>query len=80
MQWQIYASLCLQAKMFATVYAVGIGDWTDEYELRAIASDHYIRDQYYLSVRRIDDLGNITDRVQDVISNSKFRALDSCFC
>ncbi len=66
--------MCPQAKMVATVYAVGIGGWTDEYELRAIASDHYTRDLYYIPVRRFDDLRNFRDRFRDIICNSKFRA------
>lgn len=59
--------------MVATVYAVGLGGWTDEQELRAIASDHYTRDNYYVRVESFGQLSDFRDRFRNAICNSTSR-------
>ncbi len=61
------------------MYAIGIGDWTDEYELRAIASDHYDTNAYCIEVQEFADLVNFRERFQNAICNSKY-AIVSLLC
>ena len=59
------------AKKKMTVVAIGIGGWTDEYELKAIASDPYSVN--YWKIRRFDDLKmeEFRTRLRNFICNSK---------
>ena len=61
----------LLAKRKMTIVTVGIGGWTDQYELKAIASDPYSVN--YWEMKRFDDLKteNFRTRLRNFICNSK---------
>ena len=49
--------------------SVGVGDWTDEYELRHMAS--YPASANYFKVPRFNELQNFRGRINDLICDSK---------
>ncbi len=51
------------------VIVIGVGDWTDESELMAIAS--YPQSSNYIPVERYSDLRNFATRMADYICNSR---------
>ena len=51
------------------ILVIGVGGWTDEYELMAIASDPY--QQSYFKVRRYNDLAGIATDIGALLCNSK---------
>ena len=55
--------------------SMGIGDWTDKYELVAMASYPY--DRNYIEVDTFGSLDLFTDRLQDVICNSTSTIIQS---
>ena len=48
---------------------LGVGGWTDESELMAIAS--YPQDRNYIRVRNYGDLRNFATRMADYLCNSE---------
>ena len=59
-----------RARSDMTIITMGLGDWIDEYELKAISSDSY--EKNLIMVPRFDRLRDFVERMRNMLCNSEY--------
>ena len=62
-------ALRLKTMPLTTVVAIGVGDWTQIYELQTIASHPY--EQHLMSVKNYRSLDTIMGVITDIVCNGR---------